>query len=189
MAELKDVLVALGIAEDADPVAAIANMKAEIVSLKDTIATDPAKAAPAEMADMRRSLTEANAKLLHLQADFDSKLATMREERRQEQAKAKIDTLIARGKITKANQEAALDLALNLSEEKFDAIVATMASVDLTERGVATGSDMAELEPSAQEIAIAKQLGSWDDTKPAESRLALMRVKAKERGLVLPEVK
>lgn len=181
-----EVRTALGIDDEGDPVAAIANMRADIAALKDTIAADPKKAASGEMADMRRSLTEANRKLLTVEADFNNKIATLKEERRQEQARAKVDGLMARGKITKANEEAALDLALNLSAEKFDAIIATMQSVDLTERGVASGSDLADFEPTPGEIAVLRNMGAWDDKDPAKSRLAIMRQKAAKKGVTLP---
>ena len=54
---------------------------------------------------------------------------------------------------------------------------------------MATDAQMAELEPTPSEIAIAKQMGNWDDAKPEESRMALMRVRARQRGIILPEEK
>jgi len=186
MADIKDVLTALGIAEDADPVAAIANIRAEVASLKETIAGDKPTADAAEMAKLRSDLVSANQRLLTIEGENAAKISRIEVERRKEQAVAKVDTLIAKGRIRPANRDVALSLAEDLSAEKFDEYVATLPSIDLTERGVATGSELADLEPSQQEIAIAKQMGTWDETKPAASRLALMRVKAKERGLTLP---
>lgn len=186
MAELKDVCTALGIAEDADPVAAISNMKAEIASLKETIASDATKADVATMAKLRSDLSDAQRQLLTLQGETNAQIAKIETERRKERAKAKVETLIAKGRIAPVMRDMAVDLAETMTEEKFDAFVATIPGIDLTERGVATGHELAELEPTPEEIKIAKQLGNWDDAKPNESRLALIRVKAKDKGLTLP---
>lgn len=190
MAEMKDILTALGIAEDADPVAAIANLRAEIASLKETIASDKTTADVAENARLRMDLVAAQQRLLSIESENAAKIRQIEIERRREQAVAKVDALIMKGLVKPVNRDVALGLAETLSAEKFDEYVATLTPIDMTERGVATGSELAELEPTATEIAIAKQMGTWDENKPNESRLALMRVKAKDRGLVLPaEVK
>lgn len=188
--DLKDILAALGIAEGADPVAAIKNLQAENASLKETIASDATKADVAQMAKLRSDLSDAQRQLLTLQGETNAQIAKIETERTKERAKAKVETLIAKGRIAPVMRDMAIDLAETMTEEKFDAFVATIPSIDLTERGVATGSELAELEPTQQEIAIAKQMGTWDDSKPAESRMKLMRVKAQDRGLIIPaEVK
>lgn len=182
--------LALGIGDAGDPVAAIKNMQTEIAELKAMIASDKGKADMAELGRVRSALTQANQKILSLETEFNNKIAVINADRHQEQAVAKVDALIARGKIRPVYRETALDLAINLSAEKFDAYVATLHNVDLSERGVASGSELADLEPTATEIAIAKQMGTWDASKPNESRMALMRTKAQDRGLEIPaEVK
>lgn len=186
MAEIKDVLAVLGIAEDADPVAAIANMKAEIAGLKETIGADASKVDVATMAKMRSDLSDAQRQLLTLQGETNAEIAKINGERLKERAKAKVETLIAKGRIAPVMRDMAIDLAETMTEEKFDAFVATIPGIDLTERGIASGSELAELEPSQDEVKIAKQMGNWDDNKPNESRMALMRIKAKDRGLIIP---
>jgi hypothetical protein len=180
----KEVAAALGIAEDGDPVAAIQNMQTQVAELRAQITSDPKTAASAELVTLRNSLTQANQKVLAMESEFNNKLAVLNENRRQEQAKAKVEMLVTRGKILPAMKETALDLALNLTPEKFDAYVATIKNVDLTERGVASGDELAELEPTGAEVASAKTMGI--DTTSKEWRLGIMRQHAKAKGLTLP---
>lgn len=184
--DLKDILAALGVAEDADPVAAIKNLQAEVASLKEAVAADKATADTAEMGRLRGELATVQQRLLTIESENSAKIRQIQEERRKEQAHAKVETLIAKGRILPAMRDTALNLAETISAEKFDEFVATLPALDLTERGVASGSELADLEPSATEIAVAKQMGFWNDAKPAESRMALMRQKAAEKGLTLP---
>ena len=180
----KEIAQALGITEDDDAVAAIANMKAEIAEMKAQIAADPKLAQNADMREMRKQLTEANQRLLSVETNFNNRLAILNEDRRQEQATAKVEALVVRGKIPPVYRDTALDLAMNLTAEQFDAYVATLRSVDLTERGMASSDEMTAFEPTENEIKIAKSMGI--DTTSKEWRVGVMRQKAKATGLTLP---
>lgn len=184
--EVEEIRTALGIAEDVDPVAAIAAMRAENAALKGTIGADAALADKAEMARLRGVAADAQRRLLTIEGETNQRIAALEEERRIDKATNKVDGLIAKGRIKPVLRETALDLAQTMTEEKFDAFVATLPGVDLAERGMASGSELAELEPSATDISMAKQMGNWNDSNPTESRIALMRVKAKAKGLTLP---
>lgn len=168
----------LGIAETADPVAAIANMRAEIAGLKETIAGDKPKAEAAEFARVRNELVSAQQRLLTIESENAAKIRQIEAERRTEQAHAKVENLVAKGRIAPVNRDLAISLAESLSAEKFDEYVATLTSIDLRERGVATGHDLADLEPTAQEMQTASALGL--------TRMDIIRQKAKNRGLELP---
>lgn len=183
---LRDLRIALGIAEDGDPVAAIKNIHAEIAGLKATIASDKATADVAEMARLQNDLAEAKRSLIIEQSENARKIAAIEAEARKDKAIAKVEKAIASGK-PPAMREQLLEVALMMAPEKFDDFLATVPTIDLTERGVATGSELAELEPTSTEIAIAKQMGNWNEVKATESRLALMRQKARDRGLTLPD--
>jgi hypothetical protein len=84
-------------------------------------------------------------------------------------------------------REELIKYGMDVSSDRLSEFIATIPRVDLTERGVATGSELAELEPTAAQIEVAKTAGAWDDAKPIESRMALMRINAKRKGLTLPE--
>jgi hypothetical protein len=184
--ELQDVLTALGIGEDADPVVAIKNMQARIASLEETIAGDKPTADAAEMSKIRNDLADTQRRLLTIESEHAAKIRQIEGERRKEQAHAKVETLIAKGRIAPVMRDTALNLAETMTPDKFDEFVATLPSIDLTERGVATGQELAELEPTPGEIAIAKQMGIWNEKDPNSSRMELMRTKAKAKGLTLP---
>jgi len=181
-----EIRAALGIDEDADIAEAIASMKATINAQAAVIATDSGKSDTAEVMKLRAELTAAHQKLLALESENAAKIRQLQEERRKEQAQAKVETLIAKGRIVPAMRETALNLAEMLSPEKFDEFVATLPAIDMTERGVASNHELAELEVTPGEIAVARQLGIWNDADPAKSRLAIMRQKAASKGLTLP---
>lgn len=186
----KAIRTLLGIDEEADPADAIRGLQSTIIAQDAVIKTDAKGEQKKELAGARASAAEAQRMVLMLQAESDAKFGKIDDERRKEKATNKVDMLVQRGKVKPVHRDMTLELALAMSDEKFDAYIAMLPTIDLTERGVATGHDLAELEPTQSEIAIAKQMGTWNDAKPEESRLAMMRTKAKEKGLTLPaEVK
>lgn len=190
MAELKDVLTALGIAEDADPVAAIATMKAHIVSMGETIAGSKPAAEAQQLADVTGQLASVKQQLIIEQSENARQIAQIKAEGRRNKVEATVDKAIAMKGKPPVMRDQLIEVGMMMAADKFDEFLATVPSIDLTERGVATGSELAELEPSSAEITIAKQMGQWNDTDPAKSRMAIMREKAKAKGMTLPaEVK
>lgn len=176
--EENEVRQALGIDGDADPVAAIANMRADIEALKATISGDKATADKAAVAQLRSDLASAQRAALSGESVMNQRIAALEEERRQEKAHHKVENLVMRGKIKPAQREFALNLALTMAPDKFDEFASTLQGVDLTERGVASGSELAALEPTSAEMKLAKEMGLTRDD--------MMRQKAKNQGLTIP---
>ena len=174
---------ALGISETADPVSAIANMQAEIVALRDTIAGNKPTAEAAEMARLRNDLAESKRQLIIEQSENARRIAAIEQEARRDKAIAKVERAIASGK-PPVMREQLLEVAMMMTPDKFDEFLVTIPSIDMTERGVATGHELAELEPTASDYAVAKSMAI--DTTSKEWRLGIMREKAKAKGLTLP---
>lgn len=181
--DLKEITTALSIADDADPVAAIKNMQAEVASLKATIAGDKPTAEAAQMAQLTTDLAEAKRALIIEQSENARKIAAIELEARKDRAVAKVEKAIASGK-PPVMREKLLEVALMMTPEAFDDFLVTIPSIDLTERGVATGHELAELEPTQDEVKIARNMGI--DPSSKEWRLGIMRQKAKAKGLSLP---
>lgn len=185
MADENEIRQALGIDEEADVVAAIKNLQARIDELEMTLKADVQSAAKGELSRLRADLSTAEKRYITLEGEMNKRIITLEEENRREKAERMVDSAIAAGRVMPALKEMALKLALR-DPKDFEEFAARLPGVDLRERGVATDSDMAALEPTAIEISIAQQMGNWDASKPEESRLDLMRVKAKEKGIVIP---
>lgn len=177
---------ALGIDDTADPVATIHALAGEVATLKAAVASDRGKAESAQLLDVQRELSELKRQRLVEQGENERRIAELESRARKDRAVAKVERLIAQGKPPRMREDL-LDLAMTMPEDKFDAFVATIPTIDMRERGVATNADMLDLELTPAEITIAKQMGNWDEAHPEKSRLNLMRVKAAAKGLALPE--
>lgn len=185
--ELAEIRKALGIDENADPVAAIAAQAARIITLEQTIAADPKRASQADIAETRAALNEAQGAVLRTEAEFEAYKRAQTEDRRQERARHKVELLLEKGKVTPAHRERALGLALSMTDEAFDEFVKVLPQVDFRERGIATDAEMAELEPTETEIKVAQDMGTWDATDVEGSKRKIMRAKAAAKGVVMPE--
>jgi phage I-like protein len=183
MADLTAIRAALGIGEDGDIAAAIASLQAQVATLQATLTADaPEKL---ESARMREELQEANQRLLEADAAHNRDVLQLREKVRTMEAEARVDKAIAQGRVTPANREYALKVAMSETEEGWAKFVRTLPSVNLRELGTAGSFEYEEYEPTAAEIAVARQMGAWNDADPAASRQALMRAK----GAKIPAAK
>ena len=183
---IAQIRAALGLAENGDPVVAIANMQTQIAELRASLAADPERADTAEVAALRAQLRDAQTRYLTAEADANRRIAAIETRMLDAEAEARVDRLIDNGRIRPVARDVALNVARTSTEEQWSDFVAMLPSVDLRERGVATGADLAELEPNETDIKVARDLGLWDDADPAKSKIELMRAKAARRGKVLP---
>ena len=177
------VRAALGIAEDADPVAAIAGLRTEVASLKATIASDAPTAEKAAVAKLQTDLAEAQRRLVTLEAETSMKIVRLEQERNDGRAVALVEGAIAKGRAYPVQR----DMLINMAKRDLkgtEEFMATLPSVDMRERGVASGNELAELEPTQADISVAKTMGI--DTASKDWRLGIMREKAKAKGLTLP---
>lgn len=179
----KEIRALLGLDDDADIGDAIRGLQSTIVAQKAVIATDAPTAEKAELAQLRSDLADARGKLIIEQSENARKIAAIENEARKDRVVAKVERAIASGK-PPVMREQMLDYGMMVTPDKFDEFLATIPTIDMTERGVASGSELAELEPSQNDIAVAKSMGI--DTSTNEWRLGVMRTKAQERGLKLP---
>lgn len=162
----------LGLAEDAT------DEEVE-TKLKQAKFSDPEK--PAE----NESLSAEDKKEL---SELRGEVIKLRQERTADTAASLVDTAIKDGKILPAQRDQSLKFAV-ADPEGFKTFVASQPKViELGERGSGGGEtnnnvDLAELEPSASEREIARQLGQvTDDTW----RINLMKSKADAKGITLP---
>ena len=148
--------VILGQAEDADEEAIVQAVN----SLKDKAASQDT------VAKLSRELGEAEKRILTLEG-----------ENALQKAERQVDEAIQGAKLLPKQRGMAIKLALRDAKE-FDEFLSTQPKViELGERGT-SGKGLAELEPSAEEMKIAQQMGN--------TREALIRQKAAERGVTLP---
>lgn len=182
--ELEDIYAALGIAEDADPVAAIAAMKVEASSLRGVIASDKGKTELAEVVAMRNELADIKGKLIIEQTENASRIEKIEAAARRDRVIATVERAIAKGKPPRVREDA-IEYGMMVTAEKLDSFLATIPSVDMTERGVASGSELDALTPTDAEMGIRKAM--YPNETPAAAIKALMNVKAKAAGLTLPE--
>jgi ATP-dependent Clp endopeptidase proteolytic subunit ClpP len=184
----KAIRQALGLDEEGDILAAVSGLHTEIATLKATL-KDQDPPGKDENRTLKRALAESQMKYVQLETEKDRKIVELQSELRVAQAEHRVDAAIQAGRVAPAQREMVLNIALRESEEDFTAFIKGLPSVDFTEHGGAGGGDYADFEPTPQEIAIAKQMGNWDEAKPAESRLALMRAKAGAKGVTIPASK
>jgi ATP-dependent protease ClpP protease subunit len=174
---------ALGLDETADPVAAIEALRMRAETAEVTLKADaPDKG---EAAQLRAQLDEAHERILGSDNEHKGEIIQLRERMLQMEATARVEAAIAHGRITPANRALALEWALGKSEDEFNRFIASLPKVPMGELGTAGSFENEQYEPTAEEIAAAKQLGIWNDDNPAESRNALMRTK----GAKIPAVK
>jgi len=179
---------ALGIDDEGDILAAVSGLHTEIATLKASL-KDQDPPGKDENRTLKRELAESQMKFVQLETEKDRKIIELQDGLRVAQAQHRVDAAIQAGRVTPAQREMVLKIALRESEDDFSTFVKGLPSVDFTEHGGAGGGDYADYEPTPQEIAIAKQMGNWDEAKPAESRLSLMRAKATAKGVTIPAAK
>ena len=168
---------ALGIGEDADPVAAVTNLQDRVKELEATVAADGKATEKAEVAQLRKDLADAEKRYLSQENEWQKRIITLEEDNRREKAERMVEAAVAQGRVQPALREMALKLALR-DPADFEEFAAKLPGIDLTERGVATDADLAGLEPTATELVVAKQLGI--------SRAQLIKQKAADKGIDLP---
>ena len=188
MADENEIRQALGIDDEADILAAVSGLHTEIATLKATL-KDQDPPGKDENRTLKRELAESQMKYVQLETEKDKKIIELQDGLRVAQAQHRVDAAIQAGRVTPAQREMVLKIALRESEEDFQTFIRGLPSVDFTEHGGSGGGDFADFEPTPSEIAIAKQMGNWNEAKPAESRLALMRVKAAAKGVTIPAAK
>lgn len=182
----KEIRAALGIDESADIAVAIAGMKSTITAQAAVIASDAPTAEKAEVAQLRNDLAASRAQLIIEQSENARKISALEEANRKDQVVARVERAIGREGKPPVMRDQIIEYGMMVTPDKLDEFIARIPSVDLTERGVATGSDLAELEPTQAEINVYRQIGVWDDKDPAKSRMEAIRDKAKKKGLTLP---
>ncbi|KKL62145.1 hypothetical protein LCGC14_2188110, partial [marine sediment metagenome] len=177
MADDIEIRQALGIGEDADPVAEIGNLRGRIGELEAAVATDGKATEKAEVAQLRKDLADAEKRYLSQENEWQKRIISLEEDNRREKAERMVEAAVAQGRVQPALREMALKLALR-DPKDFEEFAAKLPGIDLTERGVATDADLAGLEPTATEMVATKQLGL--------SRVQIIRQKAADKGIDLP---
>lgn len=167
----------LSIDEDADIVEAITGLQTQ---LRERDEADPARA---DLAKTQRDLSETQARILTMENNHERALLEARQEKDDAEAKQRVDLAIAEGRIAPRNRELALSFARK-GTDQFDKFVGNLPGVDLSERGSSAGDlNLAELEPTPQEIKLAEEMGVWND----DYRKQLIRDKAAARGVAIPQ--
>lgn len=174
----------LGLDEEADISAAIRGLQTTVVAQKAVIETDTAKAEAAETAKLRNDLADARRRLIIEESENARKIATIEDSARRDRVEARVEKAIGREGKPPRMRDQLLEYGLSVPADKFDEFIATIPSIDMTERGVATGHELAELEPSQSDYAVAKSMGI--DPASKDWRMGIMREKAKAKGLTLP---
>lgn len=177
MADENEIRQALGIDEEADPVAAIQNLQAKVDELETTLKGDTQTADKAEHARLTKELSESEKRYITQERELTQRIIALEEENRHEKAERMVEAAVASGRVQPTLKEMALKLALR-DPKDFEEFVSRLPGIDLRERGVATDADMVELEPTVTEMTVAKQLGV--------SREQLIRQKAADKGIELP---
>ena len=131
-----------------------------------------------EIARLKIELTDARTRLLTVEGQIG-----------RGQAEALVDGAVREGRLLPRQRDEALKLALR-DEDSFKTFLETQPKglVDTSERGSAGrtsagGVDLVALEPTEVEVQTAKGLGVWN----SQYRLDLMRQKAAEKGIELPD--
>jgi len=166
---LTEIRALLGIAEDADPLAAITSLQAA--------AKDIATGEKGEANVLRRELAAAQQHILSLESEYGQRILALEDRNRQKEAEYAVNTAIAQGRVAPKDKDIALKLALANSDDF--AQFASGLRVDLNERGVATDEQLAELEPTADELKVAASMGV--------TREQLIKQKAADKGVALPK--
>lgn len=164
----KAIRQALGLDDEGDIVAAI-------MTLKDA-AKDIATGEKGVENQLRKDLATAQQQILSIESDYGQRILTLEQRNRTKEAEYAVNTAIAEGRVQPKDKDIAMKLALNDSEAF--AQFASGLRVDLNERGIASDLQMAELEPSHDEMKQAAQLGL--------TREDLIKQKAMDRGIALP---
>ena len=156
----------LGLAEDADVVEAIK-------LLHEKAAKPPEKKdEDGDVAKLRADLDDASKQIVELQGEGAAR-----------QAAELVDGLIADTKLLPAQRGEAIKMALrDYKGAKAFFETQQKGAIALGERGTADDETMAGLEPTPEEIAIAKDQGVWSP----EHRIQLIRDKAADKEIELP---
>src|SRR3990172_1737941 len=169
MADEKLIRQALGIDDEGDILAAVSGLHMEIATLKASL-KDQDPPGKDENRTLKRELAESQMKFVQLETEKDKKIIELQDGLRVAQAQHRVDAAIQAGRVTPAQREMVLKIALRESEDDFSTFVKGLPSVDFTEHGGAGGGDYADFEPTLQEVEQAKQMGVWNE----EYRMKLM---------------
>lgn len=177
MSELAPVRQALGLGEDGDAVAAIEGLKGQIATLTSTLQGEaPGKV---EAAQLKADLQEARQRYISLDNEKNQEMFTLKEQVTQMKAENRVEKAINAGRITHANKEYALKVSLgSQSDEEWEAFVRTLPKVDLREHGASLDLQMAEVEPTEEQMRVARQTG--------QTREQIMAQNARDKGFKLP---
>ena len=160
---------ALGLDEDGDILAAISSLKGA--------AKDISTGEKGEANELRRELATTRQQYLTSENEMTQRILALEDRNRQKAAEHTVDSAIQRGRVAPKDRDVALKLALN-DPDSFASFAANLR-VDLNERGIATDADLAGLEPTKEEAAVAASMGI--------SREDLIKQKAADKGIVLPK--
>lgn len=177
MADENEIRQALGIDDEADPVAAIQGLQAKVEELETTLKADTPTADKAEFARLKKELGEAEKRYITQEREMTQRIIALEEENRHEKAERMVDAAVAEGRVQPSLKDMALKLALR-DPKDFQEFVTKLPGIDLREHGVATDEDLLALEPTPEELKTAKQLGL--------SRIDIVRQKAADKGITLP---
>lgn len=180
MADENEIRQALGIDDEADPVVEIQTLQAKIGELEIALEGDTPTADKAKFAQLKKDLGEAEKRYITQERTMTQRIIALEEENHREKAERMVEAAIASGRIQPSLKDMALKLALR-DPKDFEEFAAKLPGIDLTEHGVATDDDIAALEPTAEELKVAKQLGL--------SRIDIMKQKAADKGITLPPEK
>ncbi len=156
----------LGLAEDADEAAIMEAVKL-LKAAKPAGDGDDGKGDDDQIAKLRLDLSAAEKRVVTLEQDHEKA-----------EAAGLVDGYIRLGRLLPAQRDRMIKMALNDFEDAKQFLESQPKVVQLGERGTADESVLADLEPTAAELALAKQTGA--------SRISLIRAKARERGVELP---
>lgn len=164
MALAEEIRKLLNLEEGADVVAAI--------KLLHEKKAEPAKGEEGDVAKLRADLEETSQQIVVLQgADAQRK------------AEQLVDGLIQETRLLPAQREEALKMALrDYDGAKSFFATAQKGAVELGEKGTADEETLAGLEPTPEQVQMAKDHGVWNP----EHRIQLIRDKAVEKGIELP---
>lgn len=156
----------LGLDGDADIIAAVKALKEKGPDPKPD--PDPPTPDP-EKAELSQKLNDA-----------EKRIITLEQQSARASAERSVDELISGGRLLPKQREMAVTMALRMDETEFKSYVETLPTsvITLGEQGTSDAPDLAGLEPTEAELAVAKQAGT--------SRESLMRQKARDKGIELP---
>ena len=157
----------LGLAEDADEAAIMEAVKLLKAAKPAGDGDGDGGGSDEQIAKLRQDLSAAEKRVVTLEQDHEKA-----------EAADLVDGYIRLGRLLPAQRDRMIKMALNDFEDAKQFLESQPKVVQLGERGTADETVLADLEPTAAELALAKQTGA--------SRISLIRAKAREKGVELP---